>query len=136
VSGLNERGGLTVSLAMPDNLGRFARGLDLVLFRLIQECLTNVYRHSSSRTATIRIDVRDGRIHLDVADDGRGIAPQKLREIQREGSGVGMQGMRERIRPFNGEMNVLSTAEGTTVKFTFPVPEGEPEADALASGVL
>lgn len=136
VSGLNDRGGLTVSLAMPDNLGRFARGLDLVLFRLIQECLTNVYRHSSSRTATIRIDVRDRRIHLDVADDGRGIAPQKLREIQREGSGVGMQGMRERIRPFDGEMNVLSTASGTTVKFTFPVPEGEPEADALASGVL
>jgi two-component system, NarL family, sensor kinase len=136
VSGLNERGGLTVSLSMPENLGRFARGLDLVLFRLIQECLTNVYRHSSSRTATIRLDVKNGRVHLDVADEGRGIAPQKLREIQREGAGVGMQGMRERIRPFHGEMDVQSTPAGTTVKFAFPVPEGEPEADALATGVL
>jgi PAS domain S-box-containing protein len=136
VSGLNERGGLTVSLSMPENLGRFARGLDLVLFRLIQECLTNVYRHSSSRTAMIRLDVKNGRVHLDVADEGRGIAPQKLREIQREGAGVGMQGMRERIRPFHGEMDVQSTPAGTTVKFAFPVPEGEPEADALATGVL
>lgn len=136
VSGLNERGGLTVSLSMPESLGRFARGLDLVLFRLIQECLTNVYRHSASRTAAIRLELKNGRVHLEVADEGQGIAPSKLREIQREGAGVGMQGMRERIRPFHGEMNVQSTPAGTTVKFMFPVPEVEPEADAMATGVL
>ena len=136
VAGLKERGGLDVTVDMPENFGRFARDLDLVLFRLIQECLTNVYRHSSSKTAAIRLAVEDDRVTLEVRDEGKGIAPNKLRDIQRQGAGVGMQGMRERIRPFQGEMEVHSTPTGTTVRFRFPIPEADSTETSMESDVV
>ena len=136
VTGLEERGGLAVTVDMPENFGRFARDLDLVLFRLIQECLTNVYRHSSSKTAAIRLAVEGERVTLEVSDQGKGIAPNKLREIRRQGAGVGMQGMRERIRPFQGEMEVGSTPTGTTVRFSFPIPEADDTEPSLESDVV
>ncbi len=135
VAGLEERGGLSVTVDMPENFGRFARDLDLVLFRLIQECLTNVYRHSSSKTAAIRLAVEGERITLEVSDQGKGIAPNKLRDIQRQGAGVGMQGMRERIRPFQGEMEISSTPTGTVVRFSFPIPEAETETSLESDAV-
>ena len=133
---VEERGGLAVTVDMPENFGRFARDLDLVLFRLIQECLTNVYRHSSSKTAAIRLAVEGERVTLEVSDQGKGIAPNKLREIRRQGAGVGMQGMRERIRPFQGEMEVSSTPTGTTVRFSFPIPEADDTEPSIESDVV
>ena len=94
------------------------------MFRLLQECLTNIHRHSGSKSALIRVE-RDGEtVTLDVQDEGKGIAGEKLSEIQSQGSGVGIRGMRERVRQFGGQMNFESN-KGTKVSFKFPIPQHE-----------
>jgi signal transduction histidine kinase len=69
----------------------------------------------------------NGKVCLEVQDSGKGIAPEKLREIQTQGSGVGMQGMRERVQQFGGSMDIQSSELGTRVSFAFPVPDQKPE---------
>jgi PAS domain S-box-containing protein len=123
IKGLVDRGGLEISLSIPENFARFPAELELVLFRLVQECLTNVYRHSGSKTAFVSISVESSRVHLEIRDQGRGISPDKMTGIETQGSGVGMQGMRERVRHLDGDMQIRSNDSGTSVKFTFPVAE-------------
>jgi PAS domain S-box-containing protein len=120
VEGVAERSGLEISLNLPDNLDRFSRDAELVLFRIVQECLTNVHRHSGSRSATIQISVLHGTIRVQVADVGKGMTNQKLTEIQSNASGVGIRGMRERVRQLGGHINIESNSSGTTVSATLP----------------
>jgi len=136
VQGLAERGGLDISLSIPDDLERFSHELELALFRLVQECLTNVYRHSGSKTAAIGLFVQKQGVHLEVRDEGKGISPEKLAGIQTQGSGVGMQGMRERVRQFHGEMNVQSDDAGTAIRFIFPMQGPEPSRQWRQIGPL
>jgi signal transduction histidine kinase len=93
--------------------------MELVIFRLVQECLTNIHRHSGSETAMIRISREADRVHVLVRDDGKGMSQDRLAEIQSKGSGVGIRGMRERVRQFQGELTVESNALGTTISATF-----------------
>jgi signal transduction histidine kinase len=80
--------------------------------------LTNIHRHSGSKTAVIRV-VRDGDlISVEVQDQGKGISRKRLAEIQSQGAGVGITGMRERIRQFSGELTIDSNALGTTIRTT------------------
>jgi PAS domain S-box-containing protein len=134
--GLVGRSGLHIDLEIPQDLGRLARDLELVVFRLVQECLTNIHRHSGSRTASIRIVREEGRVTIDVRDQGKGMPPEKLAEIQAGRSGVGIRGMRERLRQFNGEMKIESGNHGTRILATIPVPktaaaEDEPKPESL-----
>lgn len=119
VRGLSERGGIDIRLSISENLGRLSQAMELVIFRLIQECLTNVHRHSGSKTALIRIGRDEGRISIEVADQGKGISRERLAEIQAGGAGVGIRGMRERVRQFNGEMKIESNGSGTTIAAIF-----------------
>jgi len=121
VRGLSERGGIDIRLSISENLGRLPQDMELVIFRLIQECLTNVHRHSGSKTARIGIVRDEGRIRIEVADQGKGIPPERLAEIQERGTGVGIRGMRERVRQFNGKMNIESNGSGTTISAIFPL---------------
>jgi PAS domain S-box-containing protein len=121
--GLTERSGLDIQLTIPDDLGRFPRELELVTFRLVQECLTNIHRHSGSKTAAIHLVVARDNLVLEVQDQGKGISPARLSEIQSQGSGVGIQGMRERIRQFHGTLNIASNGTGTKVSVTLPIPK-------------
>ena len=104
VTGFAERSGVQVSLDFPAAIERLDRDYELSLFRIVQECLTNIHRHSGSKTASIRI-VRDsdGELILEVRDEGRGMSADRLSEIQSTGSGVGIRGMRERVLPILGE---------------------------------
>jgi two-component system NarL family sensor kinase len=95
--------------------------MELVMFRLVQECLTNIHRHSGSKSAVIHIARDANTVALDVQDAGKGIPPEKLSAIQSQGSGVGIRGMRERVRHFGGEMQINSTARGTNISFRFPL---------------
>ncbi|GAC1616128.1 MAG: hypothetical protein PVS2B2_13470 [Candidatus Acidiferrum sp.] len=120
LEGLNRRSGLKVNLEISEGFLRLDENLELVLFKVIQECLTNVYRHSGSETASIRLGIQDGEVHLQVADEGTGMSPEKLLAVQTQGSGVGVQGMRERVRQVGGRMEVRSNGRGTRIVFRFP----------------
>jgi two-component system NarL family sensor kinase len=120
IDGLTERSGLSIELNISDNLERLAPEVELAIFRLVQECLTNIHRHSGSKTAVIRIARESDKIHAEVQDQGRGISQQRLAEIQPQGVGVGIRGMRERVRQSHGELIVDSNALGTKVTAIFP----------------
>jgi signal transduction histidine kinase len=123
VEGLNKRSNVQIALEIAPNFGRLPRDIELVVFRLVQESLANIYRHSGSETAMIRIARDEGTITVEVQDQGKGIPPQKLLEIQSEGSGVGIRGMRERLRQFSGELRIESGENGTRVWVTISIPQ-------------
>jgi two-component system NarL family sensor kinase len=129
IPGLKERSGLDIELAIPKDFGRLSHEMELVIFRVVQECLTNVHRHSGSKVATIRI-ARDAQgVSLEVQDEGQGISPEKLAEIQSQRAGVGLRGMRERVLQLGGELRIESEGRGTKISVTFPVAEGESKTE-------
>ena len=121
VAGFAERSGVQVSLDFPAAIERLDRDYELSLFRIVQECLTNIHRHSGSKTASIRI-VRDGdgELILEVRDEGNGMSAERLAEIQSTGSGVGIRGMRERVLQFSGRMTIESNGSGTRIHVVIP----------------
>jgi signal transduction histidine kinase/PAS domain-containing protein len=120
VKGFSERSGIQVSLELPVASGHLERDYELSLFRIVQECLTNIHRHSGSKTASIRIVRDDGALVLDVRDEGRGISAERLPQIQSRGSGVGIRGMRERVLQLSGTMDIQSDASGTRICLVIP----------------
>jgi signal transduction histidine kinase len=136
VEGLGERSGLRISLDLPQDLGRFSRDAELVVFRVVQECLTNVHRHSGSKTAAIRLALSDGIVSVEVQDSGKGMSAEKLTDIVSSASGVGVRGMRERVRQLGGQIRIHSDASGTTVSITLPasaVPKATSEQPTLGA---
>jgi PAS domain S-box-containing protein len=121
VQGLAERNSLALDLKIPDDLGRLPPEMELLIFRLVQECLTNIHRHSESKTATIRIERAERNVRVAVEDQGRGMSPERLAEIQSHGTGVGISGMRERVRHFRGDLVIESNGSGTKVHATLPL---------------
>ena len=121
--GLTERTGLPIDLEIPDNLGRLPRDLELVLFRFIQEAVTNIHRHSGAKRAWISISRSEDEVTAEVRDNGTGMSPERLTQIRSGGSGVGIRGMRERIRQFEGSMQIDSDATGTKIAVVvIPIP--------------
>jgi signal transduction histidine kinase len=131
--GLMERSGLNITLEVAKDFGRLPRDMELVMFRVVQECLTNIHRHSGSKSALIRILRERESIVLSISDEGQGISPERLSQIQSQGSGVGITGMRERVRQFGGQMHLESDRSGTRVSVKFPHLELE---DAAAENNL
>lgn len=122
VKGLQERSGLEVRLDISEDFGRLPRDMELLIFRLVQECLTNIHRHSDSKTAAIRIARSSNQITLDIQDQGKGMSPPRLAEVQSGRSGLGIRGMRERLRQFEGTIDIESDSAGTRVVATVPIP--------------
>jgi len=123
IQGLTERSGLQIALEVSDDFERLSREMELVMFRLVQECLTNIHRHSGSASAVIRIARDIDCVSLEVQDKGKGISAEKLSYMQSQGSGVGIRGMRERARHFGGHMMIESNQKGTKITFKFPLPK-------------
>jgi signal transduction histidine kinase len=86
----------------------------------VQECLTNIHRHSGSQTALIRVVREADKIYVEVQDRGRGMSQERFAEVQSQGTGVGIRGMRERVRQVHGELTIESNALGTKIFATFP----------------
>jgi PAS domain S-box-containing protein len=126
--GFAERSKISVSMDLASGFSDgLPRDLALSLFRTVQECLTNVHRHSGSPTAQLRISRSSGEITLVVQDEGKGIPLETQSKISSGTSfGVGLRGMRERIRQFGGRMDIRSDAGGTRIVVVLPVPS-EPE---------
>jgi PAS domain S-box-containing protein len=121
VQGLAERSGLEIDLKVSENVGRLPSDMELLIFRLVQESLTNIHRHSGSKTAQIRIEREESAAHVKVEDQGKGMSPERLAEIQSKGTGVGIRGMRERVRHFRGDLVIESNGSGTTIYATLPL---------------
>jgi signal transduction histidine kinase len=89
---------------------------------MVQECLTNIHRHSGSATARIRLRLHDGQVQVQVEDKGKGIPPEKRDEMASAGTpGVGIRGMRERLRQLGGTLEIDSNGTGTIVEARLPV---------------
>jgi two-component system NarL family sensor kinase len=91
-----ERSGIAVTLNVAENIGRLPSDMELAIFRSVQECLTNIQRHSGSKRADIRIFIQAESLHVEVSDQGKEISPERLAEIRSAASGVGIKGMQER----------------------------------------
>jgi PAS domain S-box-containing protein len=120
--GLTERTALPIDLEISDDLGRLPRELELVLFRFVQEALTNIHRHASATKASIAMSRSQSHVTAEVRDNGTGMSAERLRQVTSGGSGVGVRGMRERIRQFQGSMELHSDSTGTTVSVEIPIP--------------
>jgi len=120
--GFEQRSGIKVHLDMPSDLERQAPDLETAVFRIVQECLTNIHRHSESSTADIRISQFAGGLAIELTDTGRGIPAEVLAKISSVGlPGVGLRGMRERVIALGGAFEILSEGKGTTVKVAIPL---------------
>jgi two-component system, NarL family, sensor kinase len=122
VEGLAARSRLKIELNIADQFGRLSPEMELALFRIVQESLTNILRHSGSETAEICLTRDAQTVSLKVTDHGTGIDSEVLAAIRAGKSGVGMQGMRDRAHQLNGQMNVESAASGTTIAISIPIP--------------
>jgi len=125
VAGFTERSGVHVALELGE-IDRLSGPVETALFRIVQESLSNIHRHAHSPTALIRLASTTDAVLLDVQDQGRGLRDDLK---QRDGTlvpgalGVGIQGMRERIRQFGGSFDVEFTHTGTTVRVRVPLNE-------------
>src|SRR6266478_798850 len=120
LEGFEKRSKIKVNLDIPGNFERLPPELETAIFRVVQECLTNIHRHSGSRVAAIRV-TRDGNeVKVEVRDQGKGMPSGGNGSHKKVG--VGIQGMRERIKQFGGCFEILSDKKGTTVVATVPVP--------------
>src|SRR4029077_14946276 len=134
VGGLAERTSLGISLEIAEDFGRLPRDMELVVFRTVQECLTNIHRHSGSKTASIRIARHPDRITVAVDDCGNGMSEETLQRLNSGGSAVGIAGMHERLRQFGGTLSVDSGRSGTQIRMKIPIPRDSSAAvDAAAA---
>jgi PAS domain S-box-containing protein len=122
LEGFGERSKIKVTLEIPDQFERLPQELETTIFRIVQECLTNIHRHSGSQVARIRITRPDGQVRVEVADRGRGIPPKKQKAMDSGGTaGVGIRGMRERARQLGGTLEINSGSQGTVIIARLPV---------------
>jgi signal transduction histidine kinase len=127
VEGFSGRSGIRVHIEMPEELVRLGNDAELVLFRVLQESLTNIHRHSGSRTATIRIGVDSQYASLEVQDQGKGKNNGKSNpNVSADGfrPGIGITGMGERVKDLAGVLTIASDESGTRVKAVIPLRTG------------
>jgi signal transduction histidine kinase len=139
VEGFGQRSGVTVNLDMPGDLGRFPDAVELTLFRVLQEALTNVHRHSGASEASVVILKEAGQVTLEIKDNGRGIPEESLARFDATGSGmgVGLAGIRERAGELGGSLRISSGSGGTIVRVILPVtPAGQSESQMENCNVI
>src|SRR5579864_4307058 len=120
--GITERTALHIDVEISDDLGRLPRDLELMLFRFVQEALTNIHRHASATKASIAMSRSQTHVTVEVRDNGSGMSAERLRQVISGGSGLGIRSMRERIRQFQGSMEIHSDSTGTKVSVEIPSP--------------
>jgi PAS domain S-box-containing protein len=124
VEGFCERSGIEVELEVAPQVDRLQPDVELALFRVVQECLTNIHRHSGSDRARIQLHPKDGWLCLEVKDMGKGIPAEKRVALESDGQiGLGIRGMRERIRLLGGTLEIESNAQGTLVRASLPASQ-------------
>ena len=130
LDGFTKRSGIKTTLEIAPKFGRMSHDLEVALFRVLQESLTNVHRHSGSPEATVRLASKNGIVTLQIIDQGKGI---QLEDSDRPGqdgmgaTGVGLRGMKERISQLGGTLEVSSSRRGPAITATVPLSAAEIE---------
>ena len=123
--GLTQRSGVRVELKIqPDKFPRLGTDIETAIFRIVQESLTNVFRHSNSDRAAVELEKKNGQVVARIRDYGKGF-PDNGEPIESKIIGVGIAGMRERIRQFGGELRVSRCEPGTMVAAGIPLPRAK-----------
>ncbi len=125
VDGFAQRSGIKVTLNLPPKFGRLPQDIEIVLFRAVQEALTNVHRHSGASLVAISLTLSAKQIRLEIKDNGRGMPQRRLDYVLggKAGAGVGIAGMRERVRELDGSIDIQSDGKGTRVLVRIPFVE-------------
>src|ERR1700730_7247761 len=132
VDGFVLRSKIKVALDLPDDFGRLPRDSETAIFRVVQECLTNIHRHSGSPSARIRLRQVDEQVTVEIADRGKGIPPEKKEQMASSGApGVGIRGMRERLRQLGGTLEIRSNGNGTVIEVRLPISQISSSAGVL-----
>lgn len=114
VEGFSERSKIGVDIQITDQIGRLPRDLETAIFRIVQECLTNVHRHAASSKASICLSRTSDEIRVEVKDEGKGISPERRTELELAGkAGVGLRGIRERVRQLGGKLEIQPREDGS-----------------------
>jgi signal transduction histidine kinase len=120
LEGLSERSGIEIRLEVkPSDLGRLKADIETAIFRIIQEALTNMFRHSGARNGSVSLSEADGRIVVTVRDDGKGIEEQVI-QLRPDSVGVGIGGMRQRVTELGGSLRLANANPGTIVEVVIP----------------
>src|SRR3954465_5459191 len=137
VEGFGRRSGIAASLELPEHLRRLPRGAETALFRILQEALTNVHRHSGSRAVEVRVTEDAEKVVLSVKDFGMGVPREVLDRFWKTGNvGVGLAGIRERLKELGGSLEIESNLDGTLLRATVPIAASESHEHEPADGVL
>jgi signal transduction histidine kinase len=124
VAGFIKRSGINIKLLPRPDIGRLRNDVETALFRILQESLTNIKRHSGSSSAEIRLEKEEDQITLQIRDHGRGMQRPASIEVAGESLGVGIAGMRQRIRQFGGILEIESSDQGMVVTARVPITNG------------
>lgn len=122
IEGFTQRSNIKIGFGMSAELGRLSDEYELTIFRIVQECLTNIHRHSGSQTANIHLSEKDGFVQCEISDKGKGIPQDKQPEFASSTTmGVGLRGMRERVNQLGGVLEIHSNGDGTTIVVALPI---------------
>jgi two-component system, NarL family, sensor kinase len=122
IDGLEKRSGIKISLIVtPQIFPRLSTDIEATIFRVVQESLTNIYRHANSESARVEIDKQSEWVLIRVRDYGKGVSPETARAYHSSRLGVGITGMRERVRQLGGELTVSGAEPGTLVEAKIPL---------------
>jgi signal transduction histidine kinase len=127
VRGFIQRSGVQVELLVMEDIGRLRADVETALFRVVQESLTNVHRHSGSKSAVIWVTKEEGTVRVQITDEGHGFSMQAGPDDKQAAfsTGVGIMGMRQRLRQLGGDLEIESNSEGTTVNAKIQISEGQ-----------
>jgi signal transduction histidine kinase len=132
VDGFAARSGIRVAVVIDPELQRLGNDIELGIFRIVQESLTNIHRHSHSQTASILLSREAADVRLEIRDQGTGIPPDVLIRTERGTAGVGIAGMRERVRLLGGRFEINSDSRGTAIRIVLPVAKDVFSSEPLA----
>jgi len=131
LEGFTDRSKIKVDFDFPENFGRLPQDMETTIFRMVQECLTNIHRHSGSTVAKVRVVRIDKQVRVEVEDEGKGIPPEKQNAMDAGRTlGVGITGMQERLRQLGGTLEINSNGKGTLVVAKLPVRDNSSHAVA------
>jgi len=136
LDGLQKRSGIEMSIKVePPDFPRLSADIETAIFRIVQEALTNVFRHSGASKASVVLTMGEGEIACLVRDDGKGIT-EDVREFKPEIIGVGIAGMRQRVKEFEGELRLRNADPGTLIEVTIPFAKEPQEFDPTPKPVV